>query len=85
MASPLKSGKQTVDLAAKDARVSKIRRDPPPVAKKALTIAERDDNDRRMAAIGIVAFAIAIVAVIIGAASYNGWSPSQHSVSIRIR
>ena len=84
MASPLKPGKATVDLAAKDARVSKIRRDPPP-PRKPVSIVDRDDRDRRWAAIGIVAFAIAIVAIVIGIGSYNGWSPSQHTVSIRIR
>ena len=84
MAAPLKPGKATVDLAATGPRVSKIRRDPPPV-RKPLTIEDRDDRDRRWAAIGIVAFTLAIVIVVIGIGSYNGWSPSQHTVSIRIR
>ena len=84
MASPLKTGKQTVDQAAMSVRVSKIRRDPPP-AQKPISIADRDDRDRRWAAIGIVAFTIAIVIIVIGIGSYNGWSPSQHTVSIRIR
>jgi hypothetical protein len=83
MASPLKSGKQTVDLAAKSVRVSKIRRDPPPAVNK-LSIEDRDERDRRLAFIGVILFAIAIVLIILGIASYNGWSPSQVTYRMRI-
>ena len=57
MAAPLKSGKQSVNLAG-PVRVSRIRRDPPPIAKK---IVERDPDERdtRVVVIGVVAFAIA--------------------------
>jgi len=85
MASPLKAGKQPVSLAGGGGvRVSKIRRDPPPVAKK-VTIADRDERDRKMAAIGIGAFTLAILLIIAGIATYNGWSPSQTVVEIRMQ
>ena len=55
MAAPLKSGKQSVKLGA-PVRVSRIRRDPPPIQKK---IIERDPDERdaRVVAIGVVVFA----------------------------
>lgn len=83
MAKPLKSAKQTVDLAGGgNVRVSKIRRDPPPKARQ-LSIEDRDERDRRLAAIGVVAFAIAIVLILVGFASYRGWSPSQVVVELK--
>ena len=84
MASPLKTGKQAVDLAASSVRVSKIRRDPPPV-KNEVSIADRDDRDRRLAFIGVVAFAIAIVALIIALGNWAGWSPSQYTVRVEMQ
>jgi hypothetical protein len=82
MASPLASGKRTVDLAAKDVRVSKIRRDPPPLVKKTV-VPDRDGSDRRLAAVGIIAFALAIVVLIIAIGSWAGWSPSQYTVRLK--
>src|SRR4029453_9323424 len=55
MARPLSTGKQPVNLATPEVRVSKIRRDPPPKLKE-IVIRDRDDHNRRMAAIGIAAF-----------------------------
>jgi len=77
MASPLK--KQSVDLAAP--RVSRIRRDPPPAPKKTVVV-DRDDYDRRTAAIGVVAFALAIVIILVGFGSFSGWSPREYTVRI---
>ena len=82
MARPLQTGKQTVDLAAKPAPGSRIRRDPPPVAKKTV-VPDRELVDRRKVAIGIVAFALAIVAIVIGFGSFAGWSPSQYKIHIQ--
>lgn len=80
MASPLNTGKQTVDLASPAAtatRGSRIRRDPPPVVRKTV-IPDRDERDRRTVVIGVLAFALAIAIVIVGfAASYTGWTPQQ--------
>ena len=82
MASPLKSAKPTINLAAKGVRVSKIRRDPPPKVKQ-LSIEDRDDRDRRMAAVGIIAFALAILVIVLAFGSWSGWSPSQYTVEIK--
>ena len=83
MASPLNTGKQSVDLASQGVRVSKIRRDPPPVVRKTV-VPDRDEVDRRAAAIGIVAVALALAVIIVGLASYNGWSPSEHVVRVKM-
>jgi hypothetical protein len=93
MASPLPSRKQAVDLGSaeprvskirKDSppRVSKIRRDPPPVVKQ-LELRDPKDVERRDAIIGVLAFALAIVVIIVAVASYNGWSPAQYSINIK--
>ena len=84
MASPLKPGKQPVVLAPDGTRVSRIRRDPPPLARKTV-IPDRDERDRWAVPVGIVAFALAIVVVVVALGSWAGWSPSQYTVSIRIR
>ena len=80
----MKSGKQAVDLAAGSVRVSKIRRDPPPVVKP-LSIEDRDERDRRMAFVGVILFALAVVVITIGLASYNGWSPSDEVVRVKMQ
>jgi hypothetical protein len=82
MASPLKAGKQTVDLA--EPRVSRIRRDPPPAVRKTV-VPDREEVDRRAVAVGILAFALAILAVIAGVSSYNGWSPSEVTLEVRMQ
>ena len=81
MASPLKPGKQAVNLAGAAPRVSRIRRDPPPKVKE-VTVAELEERDARTVAVGVVAVACAIVAIIIGLASYGGWTPSQHKIHV---
>jgi len=45
-------------------------------------VVDRDEYDRRTAAIGVVAFALAIVVIVVGFASYNGWSPKEYTVHI---
>ena len=83
MARPLHNGKQPVKLAADGARVSKIRRDPPPVVRKTV-IPDRDETDRRAVAIGILAFTLAVVVVIIALGSWAGWSPSEYTVRVKM-
>ena len=56
MTKPLQSGKQAVDLAGKGARVSRIRRDPPPKVKEKEV--DLDVVDRRDVIIGVLAFAL---------------------------
>ena len=82
MAKPLPTGKQSIDLAAGGARVSKIRRDPPPVARKTV-VPDREVVDRQAVAIGIIAFALAITVIVIAFGSWAGWSPRQYTIHIR--
>jgi hypothetical protein len=84
MASPLPTAKQTVDLTRGSIRVSRIRRDPPPKPVKKLSIRERNERDTRLAIIGIVVFALALFAVLVGFSSWDGWSPAQYTVDIEV-
>jgi hypothetical protein len=81
MASPLKTGKKTVNLAAPAVRASRIRRDPPPKLKQ-ITIEERSERDIRMGIIGIVAFTIAIFIITLGVSTWTGWTPRQYTVQM---
>ena len=80
MASPLRTGKQSVNLTA-PVRVSRIRRDPPPVVKKTI-VRDPDERDIRAGVIGVIAFALAIFAITLGFSIYAGWSPSQYNIEI---
>jgi hypothetical protein len=84
MASPLKPGKQPVALAADGVRVSRIRRDPPPVIRQTV-VPDREIVDRRAVAVGILAFALALIVAIVGLASWAGWTPSQYTIHIRLQ
>ena len=81
MASPLKTGKQSINLGAKGAPGSRIRRDPPPTEKKTL-VPDRGYVDRQAVAVGIAAFALAIVILVVAFGSWAGWSPSQYTINI---
>ena len=81
MSKPFKPGKNTVPLHGGAVRVSRIRRDPPPKVKE-ITVGELEERDARIVAIGVVAFALAIVAIILGVASWTGWTPSQHKIHV---
>ena len=83
MARPLPTGKQTVNLASGEVRVSKIRRDPPPPVKpKALR--HPDEVNRSAVVVGVVAFALAIFVIILAVGSYNGWSPRQYTIDVKL-
>ena len=89
MVSPLASGKQTVSLASPGLSGSKsvrrsnsvtgsrIRRDPPPLAKD-IAVPDPDQRDTRTVVIGILTFTLALVVIMIGVASYSGWSPRDY-------
>ena len=89
MASPLPTGKQTVSLASaslsgsnslrgsKSVNGSRIRRDPPPIAKD-IAVSDPDQRDTRTVVIGILTFTLALVVIMIGVASYSGWSPRDY-------
>ena len=79
MASPLQTGKQSVDLSAPGVRGSRIRRDPPPALKE-ISIRDRDERNQRIVVIGVVAFAVAFFIIIIAVGSVAGWSPSQYTI-----
>ncbi len=81
MAKPLNMRKQTVDLAAPGARVSRIRREPPPAVKE-IPIRDRDERERWVVIVGVVVFACAIVGVLVGVATAAGWSPAQVSLHL---
>jgi hypothetical protein len=81
MASPLKTGKQSVDLAAGAVRVSKIRRDPPPAVKE-IVVRDPEARDTRMVVIGVLVFALALFVIAIGFSSFAGWTPRQYTVDL---
>ena len=61
--------------------MSRIRRDPPPIAKK--TIEQNpDERDMRAAVIGVIAFALAIAVITMAFSSGIGWSPSQYTIEV---
>ena len=94
MTRPQPSSKAAVNLASNPAsagpaaahapRPSRIRRDPPPVVKKAVDL-DFDPEEREQWAViaGILAFALAIFAIVLAAGSYVGWSPSDYTVEMK--
>lgn len=84
MASPLQAAKRSVDLQKGGGLGrSRIRRDPPPVVVvKEVSPEDRDERDRRMAVVGIVAYALALTIIIIGLSGVTGWSPAEHIVRL---
>ena len=78
MASPLKTGKQSVNLAVGEVRVSKIRRDPPPAVKE-IVVRDPDERDARMVVVGVVVFALALFVIAIGFMRAAGWSPRAYT------
>ena len=82
MASPLTTGKKTVDLASNGPRVSKIRRDPPPKLKE-IEVRDPEERDRSDVVVGVIVFALALFVIVLAVGSYSGWSPSQYTVQLR--
>jgi hypothetical protein len=80
MASPLNRRKQAVDLATPVPRVSRIRRDPPPPVK-IVTAAEIRERDSLDVVLGILAVAVALMLILIGASTAS-WSPSQYTINL---
>ena len=82
MASPLPTGKKSVNLASAPAvRVSRIRRDPPPKVKE-VPLRDIEEHDRRNAVIGVVTFALALFVILVGFSSVSGWSPSEYTLRL---
>ena len=82
MARPLQTNKKAVNLAAPVVRVSRIRRDPPPPVKQVST-ADIQERDAWTVVVGIMTFALALVIILIGFSNVAGWSPRQHTITIR--
>ena len=82
MASPLPTGKKSVNLSA-PARGSRIRRDPPPPVKK-VVVRDPDVRETRMVVIGVVYFAVALFIVALAASAYSGWSPGEYKVQANL-
>ena len=80
MASPLQTGKKSVKLDA-PVRGSRIRRDPPPVAKK---VAERDpeEDEQWNVIVGVVAFALVIFVIVLAFGSFSGRSASEYTIEL---
>lgn len=81
MASPLSTGKRSVDLTAGGVRVSRIRRDPPPKEKEREEI-DPKEREARMLVLGVTAFLLAICVVMVGLGSMLGWSPSHYTIAL---
>lgn len=77
MARPRKAEKQSVDLTAPAVRVSRIRRDPPPKVKE-ISLEERSERDQRATVIGVAAFTLAIMIILLAVSSWAGWTPRQY-------
>ena len=77
MASPLQTGKQSVKLASAGPRVSKIRRDPPPVVKE-IAVADPDRRDARTVILGLLTLTLILTVIAVGVSSALGWSPRDY-------
>ena len=82
MTRPHPTGKKSVNLATPGPRVSRIRRDPPPIVKE--KVVDPKERDRWAVVVGVLTFALAIFVIIFAFGSYSGWSPRQYTVEYRI-
>ncbi len=80
MANPLPTAKQSVDMA-QGVRVSRIRRDPPPVLK-AVKDVDHDGREARVVIVGMISFALAIFIIVLAFSSYAGWSPANYTANV---
>ena len=81
MASPLASGKQSVNLASSGVPGSRIRRDPPPAVKE-LVVPDVEQREWRTVIIGILSVTIALIIILIGFSSISGWTPRDYIVQV---
>ncbi|WP_114227691.1 MULTISPECIES: hypothetical protein [Sphingomonas] len=87
MAAPLPTAKKSVDLAASGGvRMSRVRRDPPPVQKeKTLTRAELREREAWALGLGIGAVTVAIFVLLVAFSRWAGWSLSDYVIVLRER
>jgi hypothetical protein len=81
MASPLASGKQSVNLGSSGVPGSRIRRDPPPAVKE-LVVPDVEQREWRTVIIGILSVTIALIIILIGISSISGWTPRDYIVQV---
>jgi hypothetical protein len=81
MTAPLRAGKQSVNLGSSEVRVSRIRRDPPPVVKQ-LEVRDPKELERRDVIIGVIVFALAIFVILMAFGAFSGWSPREYTVEV---
>ncbi len=81
MARPIDTAKQSVNLAAAGPRVSRIRRDPPPIVKQ--KIVDPAESDQWTVLVGVVAFALAFVIIIFAFSSMSGRSSEERTFELR--
>ena len=74
MAAPLKTGKQTINLASEGVPGSRIRRDPPPKVKE-IVVRDPEERDRRDVLIGVLVFTLALFVIMLAFAAWSGWTP----------
>jgi hypothetical protein len=82
MAGSLDTNKKSVNLASAGPRVSRIRRDPPPVVKE--KVVDQADRDEWAALVGVVSFALALVVIIFGFASAQSEAAKERRIEVTI-
>jgi hypothetical protein len=81
MAAPLKTAKQSVNLASSGAPGSRIRRDPPPKVKE-IVVRDPEERDRRDVLIGILVFTLALFVIMLAFSAWSGWTPRSYTVEV---
>ncbi|RST29987.1 hypothetical protein HMF7854_03455 [Sphingomonas ginkgonis] len=85
MATPLGTGKKTVDLATNGPRRRvQIRRDPPPVPAKPPSAQDIRERETRELVVGVVVFAVALVALFILVERALGWTQSPPATIVLV-
>jgi hypothetical protein len=82
MARSLDTNKKSVNLASAGPRVSRIRRDPPPVVKE--KVVDQADRDEWTVLVGVVSFALALVLIIFGFANIQSGATEERTIELTI-
>lgn len=75
--------KATVALPREAVRVSRIRRDPPPKPDRTV-LRERQEQEARIVALGVLLFALAIAVLVVAISDYTNGDADVRQVHIRI-
>src|SRR5687767_3091423 len=67
--------------ASSGPRVSRIRRDPPPIAKPVIEV-DPDERDQWAVIVGILAFSLPIFFLPLAFGIYADWSPADYSIAV---